>query len=65
MAAARTMAGNRKRSEGVPVGRATPKTRAAMSLVRVDTGRPPLAGGTGLFRNCHTLFVPDLFDPNV
>ncbi len=58
--AQRTMAGNRETSEGVPVGRTTLKTRAAAHLVRVDTGPPPCAGGTGLFKTLISLLF-DLF----
>lgn len=44
------MAGNWERSEGVPVGRTTLKTRAPTHLGQVDTGPPPWAAGTGLFK---------------
>lgn len=44
------MAGNWERSEGVPVGRAMLKTRTLVRLTEVDTGPPPCAGGTGLFK---------------
>lgn len=50
LAAQRTMAGNWDRSEGVPVGRRTLKTRVATHLGQVDTGPLPWAAGTGLFK---------------
>lgn len=55
MAGERTMAGNWERSEGVPVGRTMLKTKAAMRLVQVDTGPPPWAVGTGLFKTVISL----------
>ena len=61
MAASRTMAGNWERSEGVPVGRATLKTRTSARLTEVDTGPPPWAGGTGLFKNRYKCLLFEVF----
>lgn len=55
MAVKRTMAGNWERSEGVPVGRTSLKTRVAAHLVQVDTGPPPWPEGTGLFKTVISL----------
>lgn len=44
------MAGNWERSEGIPVGRSTAKTRAAACLKQARGSPPPSPGGTGHFR---------------